>query len=119
VSRPAAGSAADAGSSSFTPTPLRAAPRILRLWIKPWEDADQDLNGETLIYVQVDAGHWMVDHVQRKAREAYAPVRPAKQASAPADNPDAPGKDGRKDSASVSQALRALQARDASRAIPD
>jgi conjugal transfer pilus assembly protein TraV len=51
-------------------TPLRAGPRVLRLWIKPWEDADRDLNGESLVYVQIDNGRWLVDHVQRQARDA-------------------------------------------------
>jgi conjugal transfer pilus assembly protein TraV len=58
--------------------PLRAAPRILRLWIKPWEDADHDLNGESLVYVQVDNGRWLVDHAQHLAREPFAPVRAAR-----------------------------------------
>jgi conjugal transfer pilus assembly protein TraV len=58
--------------------PLRAAPRILRLWIKPWEDADHDLNGESLVYVQVDSGRWMVEHAQRLARQPFAPVKPVR-----------------------------------------
>ena len=94
--------------------PLRAAPRVMRLWIKPWEDADRDLNGEALVYVQVDNGRWLVDHVQRQAREPFAPVRPGKvptatnakaAAAAPAD-----------DGTSITQALRALQQRSASQA---
>ena len=66
-------------AGTFTAAPLRASPKILRLWVKSWEDADRDLNGESVVYVQVDNGRWLVDHVQRQAREAFAPVRPAKQ----------------------------------------
>tara|TARA_B100001105_G_scaffold190058_1_gene154284 strand:+ start:2719 stop:3315 length:597 start_codon:yes stop_codon:yes gene_type:complete len=55
--------------------PLRSAPRILRLWFKPWEDADRDLYDQGYVYVQVDGGRWLVDHAQRAIREAYAPVR--------------------------------------------
>jgi conjugal transfer pilus assembly protein TraV len=55
--------------------PLRSAPRILRLWFKPWEDADRDLYDQGYVYVQVDGGRWLVDHAQRAVREAYAPVR--------------------------------------------
>ncbi|MEO8248116.1 MAG: TraV family lipoprotein [Burkholderiales bacterium] len=65
-----------ASAGSYMPVPLRAAPRVFRLWIKPWEDADRDLNSESLLYVQVDDGRWMVDHVQRQVRDAYAPIRP-------------------------------------------
>ena len=67
-----------APSGSYMPMPLRAAPRVFRLWIKPWEDAERDLNSESLLYVQVDDGRWMVDHVQRQVRDAYAPIRPGK-----------------------------------------
>ncbi|EWS56787.1 TraV family lipoprotein [Methylibium sp. T29] len=55
--------------------PLRSAPRILRLWFKPWEDVDRDLYDQGYVYVQVDGGRWLVDHAQRAIREAYAPVR--------------------------------------------
>lgn len=55
--------------------PLRSAPSILRLWFKPWEDADRDLYDQGYVYVQVDGGRWLVDHAQRAIREAYAPVR--------------------------------------------
>lgn len=88
---------------------LRAAPRVMRLWIKPWEDADRDLNGEALVYVQVDNGRWLVDHVQRQARESFAPVRPGKLPAATSAKAAtaAPADDG----ASITQALRALQQR--------
>jgi conjugal transfer pilus assembly protein TraV len=106
------------GEAAYLAAPLRAAPRILRLWIKPWEDADRDLNGESLVYVQVDNGRWLVDHVQRQVREAYAPVRPGKL-------PTAASKPGTTDAAkaasvpnaspgvgtSITQQLRALQNR--------
>jgi conjugal transfer pilus assembly protein TraV len=58
-------------------TPLRSAPRQLRLWIKPWEDGERDLNGESVVYVQVDNGRWLLDAAQRSAREPFAPTRGA------------------------------------------
>ena len=61
--------------SAAAPSTLRSGPRILRLWIKPWEDADGDLNGESLVYIQVEGGRWLVDHAQRQVRDTYAPVR--------------------------------------------
>lgn len=99
--------------------PLRSAPKVVRLWIKPWEDADRDLNGESLVYVQTDNGRWLLDHVQRQAREPYAPVRlgtpgaaTATQggANGPPRPPGATGQNADSDSA-IPPALRSLQNR--------
>lgn len=109
--------------SPYLAAPLRAGPLVLRLWIKPWEDADRDLNGESLVYVQVDNGRWLVDHVQRQAREPYAPIRPARlpTSAAKGSGTDAREADGRQasqqdsppnnETSAITQALRALQAR--------
>ena len=76
---PAVASPASAATMS-TPvslaSPLRSSARILRLWFKPWEDADRDLYDQGYVYVQIDAGQWLVDHAQRQIRDAYAPLRP-------------------------------------------
>ena len=56
--------------------PLRSSARILRLWFKPWEDADRDLYDQGYVYVQIDAGQWLIDHAHRQIRDAYAPIRP-------------------------------------------
>lgn len=71
------------GSRPGEITPLRSAPRQLRLWIKPWEDGERDLNGESVVYVQVDNGRWLLDAAQRSARAPFAPARaPTATASA-------------------------------------
>jgi conjugal transfer pilus assembly protein TraV len=66
-----------AANASLPPSPvtLRSAPRVLRLWIKPWEDADHDLHDQSYVYVQVDGGRWQIGHVQRQIRDAYAPLK--------------------------------------------
>jgi conjugal transfer pilus assembly protein TraV len=69
-----------------SPVALRSAPRILRLWFKPWEDADHDLYDQGYVYVQVDAGHWQIDHVQRRIRDAFAPVKAPARADAGAND---------------------------------
>lgn len=103
---------------AYAAAPLRAAPRVLRLWIKSWEDADRDLVGESLVYVQVDNGRWLVDHVQRQQRDAFAPVRAPKvptsgAKSAAAGPAGAPGQvpSQADEPQSITQALRALQGR--------
>lgn len=55
---------------------LRSQARVLRLWTKPWEDADGDLWDQGYVYVQVDAGRWQIDHVRQRIRDQHAPLRP-------------------------------------------
>ena len=69
------------------PTPLRSSARILRLWFKPWEDADRDLYDQGYVYVQIDGGQWLVDHAQRQIRDAYAPLRPPPRSTSSAGEP--------------------------------
>jgi len=56
--------------------PLRSQASVLRLWTKPWEDADGDLYDQGYVYVQISTGQWLIDHVQRQIRDTYAPLRP-------------------------------------------
>ena len=70
--------------SSVSAAPLRSSARILRLWFKPWEDADRDLYDQGYVYVQIDNGQWLVDHAQRQIRDAYAPLRPPPKGAASA-----------------------------------
>lgn len=69
--------------------PLRSQARILRLWTKPWEDTDGDLYDQGYVYVQVSTGQWLIDHVQRQIRDAYAPLRPPTKATTDASGGDA------------------------------
>jgi conjugal transfer pilus assembly protein TraV len=62
--------------------PLRSSARILRLWFKPWEDADRDLYDQGYVYVQIDSGQWLIEHAQRQIREAHAPLRPPPRSAA-------------------------------------
>ena len=67
------------GASRSPLIPLRTPAQDLRLWVKAWEDSDGDLIGDSHVYVHIDGGRWMLDHVQRQTREAFAPVRPGVQ----------------------------------------
>ena len=81
---------ANASDIAMAPSPLRTQARILRLWIKPWEDADGDLYDQGYVYVQVDNGQWQIDHVQRQIRDLYAPLKlPPKPATEAATEPGA------------------------------
>lgn len=69
-------SVADGGAEGAPALALRSQARVLRLWTKPWEDADGDLWDQGYVYVQVDAGRWQIDHVRQRIRDQYAPLRP-------------------------------------------
>ena len=88
---PLAAAPAVATTSTLIPpdqgaNPLRSQARVLRLWTKPWEDADGDLYDQGYVYVQVSTGQWLIDHVQRQIRDTYAPLRPPPKASEAAGN---------------------------------
>lgn len=74
--RPAAPAPQPAMAPGPDPVALRSPVRVLRLWVKAWEDSDRDLVDQSYVYVRVDDGRWQVAHVQRAEREAYAPLRP-------------------------------------------
>jgi conjugal transfer pilus assembly protein TraV len=70
----------DGLSATSVAAPLRSQSRMLRLWFKPWEDADHDLYDQGYVYVQIDNGRWLVDHAQRRIRDVYAPIRAPRSA---------------------------------------
>jgi conjugal transfer pilus assembly protein TraV len=73
---------------------LRSNPRVLRLWIAPWEDADGDLHEQALVHVVVDTGRWLIEHVRPAAGsrvDGVAPPASTTQEASPAKSPsDAP-----------------------------
>ncbi|MES2260951.1 MAG: TraV family lipoprotein [Pseudomonadota bacterium] len=64
-----------------TTSPLRSPGRELRLWFKPWEDADHDLYDQGYVYVRIDEGRWLIEHAQQRIRDTYAPVRPPRSSA--------------------------------------
>jgi conjugal transfer pilus assembly protein TraV len=52
------------GRAAAASSSLRSNPRLLRLWIAPWEDADGDLHEQALVHVVVDSGRWLIEHVR-------------------------------------------------------
>ncbi len=77
------------GQPAFEPTALRSPPRVMRLWIKPWEDSDHDLHDQSFVYLQTDPGRWQIAHAQRQIRDAYAPLTPPASPQAAAQEPTA------------------------------
>lgn len=59
--------------------PIRTPPRILRIWIAPWEDSEGDLHDQSYIYVVADPGRWVIEHNQKRIIDRYRPtfIRPS------------------------------------------
>jgi conjugal transfer pilus assembly protein TraV len=93
------------GASSIAPsgpapsTSVRSSPRVLRLWMAPWEDADGDLHEEALVHVVVDTGRWLIEHVRPVARSRaegvappISPVQEPSRAKPTSETPRSPGR---------------------------
>jgi conjugal transfer pilus assembly protein TraV len=65
-------------------TPLRSAPRILRIWVAPYEDSEGDLRDQAHIYVAIDHGRWQIEHMRRAIQDRFAPIRAVAPAASPA-----------------------------------
>ncbi|WP_254613393.1 type IV conjugative transfer system lipoprotein TraV [Burkholderia glumae] len=85
--------------------PIRTAPREMRVWVAPWQDADTDLHDQEYLYLIVNEGHWSIAHNQGRIRAAFRPVLPPREgvppsAPSPVDGPsttdrfDGPSQDG-------------------------
>lgn len=76
-------SASDAAS-------IRSAPRVLRVWLAPWEDSDGDLQDQSYLYVMVDSGQWLIEHQRASIRNAYTPITAPKSAGVAESDTDEP-----------------------------
>ena len=63
-----------AGQAVSSGDPLRTQPRILRIWIAPWEDTEGDLHDQSYLYVVANGGRWVIEHSQRQIVERYRPT---------------------------------------------
>ena len=85
------------GRPAAASSSLRSNPRILRLWIAPWEDADGDLHEQALVHVVVDTGRWLIEHVRPAAGSRVdgvappvSPVQDLSPTKSPGEAPQAP-----------------------------
>ncbi len=62
------------GETPTAGTPIRSAPKMLRVWLAPWEDIEGDLHDQSYVYVMVHAGQWAVEHHQRQISDRYQPT---------------------------------------------
>jgi conjugal transfer pilus assembly protein TraV len=95
ASMPTASGPSTGMASAATPAALRSHPRVVRLWIAPWEDADGDLHDASFVHVVVDTGRWLIERVRPAPRSrldiATPPVAPtAGTSSVPAPEAKSP-----------------------------
>jgi len=62
------------GRAPVSGEPIRTQPKVLRVWIAPWEDADGDLHDQSFIYVMTDPGRWKIEHHQKQIIDRYRPT---------------------------------------------
>ena len=67
---PASAASASAATAP-SPAALRTAPRVMRLWIASWEDADGDLHGASFVHVVIDTGRWLIERVRPASRTKF------------------------------------------------
>ena len=73
------------GNANVDPdTPLYSPPRILKLWVAPWEDRDGVLHDAAFVFVPIDHGHWLLDPARPAPRVENRAIRPPRPAAAPA-----------------------------------
>jgi len=76
----------DSAASGAEPV-LRTEPRVLRLWIAPWEDSDGDLHDAALVHVVVDVGRWLIERVRPVPRSRLGGITPPTTMPTPAQMP--------------------------------
>ncbi|WP_303785334.1 type IV conjugative transfer system lipoprotein TraV [Azovibrio restrictus] len=62
------------GRAPSSGDPIRTRPKVLRLWIAPWEDSEGDLHDQSYIYVVADPGRWVIEHNQKRIVDRYRPT---------------------------------------------
>ena len=73
------------GNANVDPdTPLYSPPRILKLWVAPWEDRDGVLHDAAFVFVPIDHGHWLLDPVRAAPRLEDRAIRSPRPVAAPA-----------------------------------
>jgi conjugal transfer pilus assembly protein TraV len=66
--------------------PIRQAPLVLRVWVSPYEDEQNDLHDQAYFYTMVHSGKWLIEANRSAISNQFRPVFPLK-GKQPADDP--------------------------------
>lgn len=65
------------------PQPLRAPPKIMRIWVTPFEDKNGDLHMPGLVYVELEPRRWLVGDREVEASGRLTPLDVRSSGSVP------------------------------------
>lgn len=54
--------------------PIRTEPKIMKIWVAPWQSEDRTLYDQSYAYIVVDYGDWVLAHNKNNIIDEYAPV---------------------------------------------
>lgn len=54
--------------------PIRTQPKIMKIWIAPWQSVDRTLYDQSYAYIVVDYGDWVLAHNKNNIIDKYAPI---------------------------------------------
>jgi len=54
--------------------PIRSAPKVLRVWMAPFQDTDNDLHDQRYLFVTVHTGRWLIEANQVNIQRQFKPV---------------------------------------------
>ncbi len=72
-------------------SPLLTGPRLMRIFIGPWTDADDNLMEGRRVFVKIEDSRWRLDHVKASLYRAYAPISSPAPSSSSSPESTAPG----------------------------
>jgi conjugal transfer pilus assembly protein TraV len=60
----------------YSGQPIRTPPRVLRIWVAPFEDAEADLHDQKYLYVTVHTGRWVLEANQVNVQRQFRQISP-------------------------------------------
>lgn len=78
------------------PVPIRTPAKVMRIWIAPWVDSNQNLNVSSYVYTEIEKRRWLYDMSGESASMRIQPLQVIKSG--------APMLEGGKDSRSTGKA---------------
>jgi len=69
------------------PSAVRTPPKVLRIWIAPWEDSDGDLQAPSYVFTELEPRRWMIGN---PGGSSYPTLKPLQVAVRKASQPNRP-----------------------------
>jgi conjugal transfer pilus assembly protein TraV len=71
------------------PSAVRTPPKVLRIWIAPWEDSDGDLQAPSYVFTELEPRRWIIGNPGGTGYPTIKPLQVAARKSQAAPNADA------------------------------